>query len=81
MHWRYVSTKRLDSTTGAEQWEIRELYTEEDGRFSYTENPISPFGESREELERDVTRMAEDLQLDYLDLTGKDPELKPHAGN
>lgn len=73
--WRYVATKVGDLGAGTESWEIRELYPEDDDTFSYTSGPVSPSGHDRDELIRDISRMAADVSLPWLDLTGETPRL------
>ncbi len=73
--WRYVASRVRDATSGEEMWEIRELYLEEDGRFSYTANAVAPAGNSISELQRDLDNMLNDSRLPYLDLTGGTPLL------
>lgn len=73
--WRYVATKIQDVNTETESWEIRELYPEDNGRFSYTAGPISPAGSDLAELIRDLGHMAADAPLPWLDLTGDTPRL------
>ncbi|WP_144008510.1 hypothetical protein [Enemella evansiae] len=73
--WRYVATKVRDADAGIESWEVRELYSEEGGRFSYTAGPTSPVGDDLAELIRDLTNMAADARLPWLDLTGDEPHL------
>ncbi|OYO01086.1 hypothetical protein B0O41_2991 [Propionibacteriaceae bacterium ES.041] len=73
--WRYVATKVRDVGTGTDSWEIRELYPEDDGGFSYTAGPISPAGDDLAELVRDLDNMAADAPLPWLDLTGDHPRL------
>lgn len=55
--WRYVASRIRDTASGEEAWEIRELYLEEDGKFSYTANAVAPAGNSISELQRDLDNM------------------------
>jgi hypothetical protein len=56
-------------------WEIRELYMEGEGKFSYTANAVAPAGGSISELQRDLDNMFNDGRLPYLDLTSGTPRL------
>ncbi|GAB3529899.1 hypothetical protein [Arthrobacter monumenti] len=67
--WRYVASRVRDATSGEEMWEIRELYMEGEGKFSYTANAVAPAGGSISELQRDLDNMFNDGRLPYLDLT------------
>ncbi|WP_372698025.1 hypothetical protein [Arthrobacter sp. JSM 101049] len=74
--WRYVASRVRDQASSEESWEIRELFLEEDGRFSFTEQAIAPAGTTIEELQRDVEAMLRDNQQQpHLDLTGNEPRL------
>lgn len=73
--WRYVASRVRGATSDEEMWEIRELYLEEDGKFSYTANAVAPTGNSISELQRDLDNMLNDSQLAYLDLTDGTPRL------
>lgn len=73
--WRYIATKVLDATSGTESWEVRECYPEDNGRFFYTARAISPAGDDRAELVRDLGNMAADMSLPWLDLTGDEPRV------
>ena len=73
--WRYVATKVRDRNAGTESWEIRELYPEDSGELSYTAGPVSPGGDDLAELIRDLSHMASDARLPWLDLTGDEPRI------
>lgn len=74
--WRYVASRVRDQASHEESWEIRELYLEDDGRFSFTEQPIAPAGNTLEELRSDIGMMRRDSQQQpHLDLTGDEPRL------
>lgn len=84
MRWRYVLTRSRDPGSGEESWEIRELYPDSDGQFSFTESAIAPHGSSPAELQRDLEHMLADLRLPYLDLFDEVPrlvELEPRHGD
>lgn len=74
--WRYVASRVRDQASYEESWEIRELFFEEDGRFSFTEQAIAPAGNTLEELQRDLDTIRRDSQQQpHLDLTGYEPRL------
>lgn len=73
--WRYVVSRTQGGSAEEFQWEIRELYPGDDGRFGYTENPVSPAGDSFEELLSDLEHMRSDADLEILDLTTDPPRL------
>lgn len=77
--WRYVATRSRGEKIGELAWEIRELYPSEDGTFGYTADAVSPFGESLDELLRDLDRMRSDADLDILDLAVDRPRLIPRS--
>lgn len=77
--WRYAATRVSDPRTGEETWEIRELYTEDDNKFSYTTSAVAAAGDSFEELQRDLDRMRGDARLPHLDLTGDTARLVEDA--
>lgn len=69
--WRYVASRVRDQTSDEESWEIRELFYEEDGGFSFTEQAIASTGNTIEELQRDLDAMLRDSQ--------QQPHLDPTA--
>ncbi|HMT87963.1 MAG TPA: hypothetical protein PKE40_16615, partial [Arachnia sp.] len=73
--WRYVVSVDRHDESGELPWEIRELYPTEGGRFGYTAEAVKPFGNSYEELVRDIEHMRQDSNLEVLDLRGDEPEL------
>ena len=74
--WRYVASRVRDQASYEESWEIRELFLEEDGRFSFTNQAIAPAGNTLEELQRDLDTMRRGSQQQpHLDLTGNAPRL------
>lgn len=73
--WRYIATKVLDANTKTESWEIRELYPDENGKFSYTASAVLPYGETFAELFADLSHMVKDSTGPWLDLTGEEPRL------
>ncbi|USQ80983.1 hypothetical protein NF556_04860 [Ornithinimicrobium faecis] len=74
--WRYVASRGRDQASGEEAWEVRELYLEDDGNFSFTEQAVTPVGNTLEELQRDLEMMRRDSQEEpHLDLTGDEPRL------
>lgn len=74
--WKYIASRVRDQASDEEYWEIRELYLEDDGRFSYTEDAVAPGGNTLEELRHDLDMMQRDSQLrPYLDLTSSEPRL------
>jgi len=77
--WRYVVSRSPGEHAGEFAWEIRELYPSDDGTFGYTADPVSPFGESLDELLRDVDHMRSDADLEILDLTVEPPRLIPRS--
>lgn len=80
--WRYVASRVRDQASGEVSREIRELFLEGDDRFSFTEQPIAPAGNTFEELQRDLDMMRRDSQQrPHLDLTGDEPRLTacPHT--
>lgn len=77
--WRYVVSRSRGDWPEVNKWEIRELYPAEDGTYGYTENPIAPFGESFDDLVRDLEHMRTDADLELLDLTTDPPQLVPRT--
>lgn len=75
--WRYVVSRSRGNAPDEFLWEVRELYPADDGGFSYTENSVAPFGESFDELLRDLERMRADASLEVLDLTATPARLVP----
>lgn len=73
--WRYIASFSRDEHSQEALWEIRELYPTGDGNFGYTENAVSPCGETMDELRRDLTHMLADLDRQILDLTVDPPRL------
>lgn len=70
--WRYVACRHFGGH-GEVAWDVRELYRTNPGEpLVYTEHAMRPFGESLEELQRDLSRMHSDVSrgdLPYLDVT------------
>lgn len=73
--WRYVVSLDKQDDHNEFEWEIRELYPADDGRFGYTVDPVKPFGNTYKELIRDLDHMCQDGTLEVLDLRGKEPRL------
>lgn len=79
MTWRYVMAREAykhQSGEVEETWSIRELYTDEDGKLSWTKEAIDPCGETWIELGDCLGRMtAAVTAIEYLDLTLEEPRL------
>lgn len=70
--WRYAFAR--EPTTEGVWWSVREVYTDDEGRLSWTE-AIAPGGDTVRELLNDLVLM--DLALGHaiLDLTLSEPKL------
>lgn len=75
--WRYVASRSRDAATGEILWEVRELYSTQDGGFGSTEDAISAAGETLEELRRDLANMLKDTERPIQDLTVDPARLIP----
>ncbi len=73
--WRYVVSLDKEADHDDLKWEIRELYPTVDGRFGYTAKAVRPFGNTYDELIRDLEHMHQDSTLEVLDLRATDPRL------
>lgn len=70
--WRYAVTRSRNEE--GFYYEIREVYTDEDGKLSWTEDAVAPYGETLKEIQEALTRMASDALGNVLDLTTDPPE-------
>lgn len=73
--WRYVVSLDKEADHDDLKWEIRELYPTVDGRFGYTANAVRPFGNTYDELIRDLEHMHQDSTLEVLDRRATEPRL------
>ena len=76
--WRYAVTRRYvegatDDLSG-HVYEIREVYTDQDGKLSWTKDPIDPFGETLKEIQECLARMSSASLGHVLDLTTDPPQ-------
>lgn len=75
MTWRYcISRERVDGED-EDVYEIRELYTSDDGELSWTKDAIGPCGSSFAEIVEDLAHMTEAAKREVLDLTLDPPRL------
>jgi len=66
MSWNYRVLRRL--IEGTDTFQIHEVYYREDGGIhAFTEDPVEGFGESLEELKRDLRWMLEACDKEVLD--------------
>lgn len=75
--WRYVASLDVHDESGEQSWSIRELYSADRAKPTYTKDPIRPFGNSFAELVRDLEHMRRDCELDVLDLRGGASQVVP----
>jgi hypothetical protein len=65
-HWNHRVMKR--KTEEGEWYDIHEVfYDEQSGKLSWTENAISPGGETIDELQKELQRMLKALDKPVLD--------------
>lgn len=70
--WNY----RVTMTRGVDEdvYQIREVYYDDDGQpSSWSTDPITPLGESWQELAEDLVKMQRAVSVPALDLTGEKP--------
>lgn len=75
--WRYVASVGRHDEDDDLDWEIRKLYPTDNGKFSYTVDSVKPFGNSYDELVRDIENMRQNRSREILDLRGDEPKLTP----
>lgn len=75
--WRYVVSCSKNEDYDELEWEIRELYPTEDGKFGHTADSVKPYGNSFEELVQDLEHMRQDCKREILDLRLDQPRLVP----
>ncbi len=67
MSWNHRIMRRVGKD-GEPYYGIHEVYYDKNDKVEgYTENAVAPFGETEEELRRDVRRMEEAFRLPALD--------------
>jgi hypothetical protein len=55
MYWNHRVIYKKDQKTGFESFEIHEVYYSKKGKIkSWTESPVSPFGESKKILKKEL---------------------------
>lgn len=68
MSWRYMAARETFAG-GEEGWTIREVFTDDAGRTSWTDRDEAPYGSSYEELREALRMMTFDIEhRDFLDL-------------
>lgn len=71
MAWNYRMTRK--NTSWGPAYEIREIYYNKEGKVqSWTQEPISPFGETEEDLAHCLAAMASAIGYPVLDLDSGD---------
>lgn len=77
--WRYCITRELNSD-GSNLFAVREVYEDEKGELSWTENPITPMGEDWKDIANTLALMGNSIGGYVLDLTLEPPQLvKPFS--
>jgi hypothetical protein len=77
MSWNYRVCHRPTVAGGG--FNIHEVYYDDEGRIIlYSENPITPFGDIREELECDMSQMIDAFNQDTLNLNHVDHLISVH---
>lgn len=76
--WRYAVTRSYVEGATEElsgyAYEIREVYTDDDGKLSWTKDPIDPFGETLKEIREVLILMSSATSDNVLDLTVDPPQ-------
>lgn len=75
--WRYAVTRQFAEGATEELsgyvYEIREVYTDYDGKLSWTTDPMDPYGETLKEIQECLIRMSSAAFGNVLDLTVDPP--------
>ncbi len=60
MNWRYQLTK--ETVDGHEQFAVREVYFDDDGKVSWTQDPIQIVGDSEQDITETLIRIRTDVK-------------------
>ena len=67
MYWNHRVIYKKDLKTGFASFEIHEVYYSKKGKIeSWTENAVSPFGESKKELKKELKYFKKSLKKPIL---------------
>lgn len=77
MSWNYRVCKRKDKVNKIKEYSIREVYYDDDGQIEfYSEEAMSPYGSSLDELSDDLDMMKDALDKEIINLNKVDKKFK-----